>query len=144
LQQYKDTIQQQNEYINQIKFDLELSHNENDAKSFQLSKMESKCQSYLDALDKLQVEREKDREQFGKDLNSIKRENEEYRKTIYSLKMREIETSRVVGNAESKIRQQHEARENLVKKLREFECENRDISVQLLSRNRKYKTLKGR
>jgi len=42
--------------------------------------------------------------------------------------MREVETSRIVGNAETKIRQQHESKESLVKMLRQYEHENRDIN----------------
>jgi len=51
------------------------------------------------------------------------------------MKMREVNTAKIVANAESKIREQHEMREGLVKKIKGYESENNDISEKLKVRS---------
>lgn len=72
----------------------------------------------MSEVDKQKTERESDKIKFEDDIKRINQENDELKKIIQSLRMREISTSKVVSNAEIKIRQQHEIREELIKKLR--------------------------
>jgi hypothetical protein len=69
-------------------------------------------------VDKQKEAREHDKIMFEEDIKRINHENDEFRKTIYSMRMREVNTARIVSNAEHKIREQHEIREDLIKKLR--------------------------
>lgn len=96
-----------NKKIKELKFEIEVLHNDSESKSFQIVKMEERCNKYLEAMDKLKCERDEDRIKFEKEMKDTKKENDEYKKTIFSLKMREVETSRVVVNTETKIREYH-------------------------------------
>jgi len=58
------------------------------------------------------------------------------------MKMREMNTSKIVSNAEGKIREQHEIREKLVKQIKTQECENVEIGNQLKQRTMRYDNLK--
>jgi len=72
------------------------------------------------------------------------KENDEFKKTIYSLKMREINTSKIVGNAENKIREQHEIREQLLKTIRQYENDYAEVSSKLKQKSDRLYNLKGK
>jgi len=63
IEELKNQIAQMQLKLQESKFDNEMLTNDNEAKAFQLSRMEQKCQKFMDALDTLQKQREKDRTQ---------------------------------------------------------------------------------
>jgi len=58
------------------------------------------------------------------------------------MKMREMNTSKIVSNAEGKIREQHEIREKLIKTIKNQESENVEIGNKLKQRTMRYDNLK--
>lgn len=61
---------------------------------------------------------ENDKNNFEAEIKTINHDNLQLKRTILAMKMREVNTSKIVSNAESKIREQHEIREMLMKKIK--------------------------
>jgi len=99
-------------------FEIEQLQNDIKARNLQIQKQDERIIYFINEVDKLNQRNETDKNNFESEIKTINYDNLGLKRTILALKMREVNTSKIVSNAEGKIREQHEIRENLVKKIK--------------------------
>lgn len=105
-------------------FEIEQLNNDIKSKNLQIQKQDERIIYFINEVDKLKELNKNDKNQFESETKSINEDNLKQKRIILAMKMREMNTSKIVSNAEGKIREQHEMREELVKKIKHYECEN--------------------
>lgn len=123
-------------------FEIEQLQNDVKARNLQIKKQDERIIYFINEVDKLNQRNETDKINFEAEIKTINQDNLQLKRKILAMKMREVNTAKIVSNAEGKIREQHEIRENLMSKIKNYESENFEISNKLKNRTERYDKLK--
>lgn len=123
-------------------FEIEQLNNDIKARNLQIQKQDERIIQFINEVDKLKSQNESDKKLFESETKRINEDNLKQKRLILAMKMREMNTSKIVSNAEGKIREQHEIREKLIKTIKNQESENVEMGSKLKQRTMRYDNLK--
>lgn len=115
-------------------FEIEQLNNDIKARNLQIQKQDERIIYFINEVDKLKSQNESDKKLFESETKRINEDNLKQKRLILAMKMREMNTSKIVSNAEAKIREQHEIREQLIKTIKNQESENVEVGNKLKQR----------